>query len=201
MDEQLGRLFDFVREDEALRENTLILICSDNGHERGAGRAGVFKGRKATLFEGGIRSPLIVWGPGLIAMDAKGTRNVTSVVAAIDLVPSLLALAQAKPPEGIEYDGEDLLETFLGESRDSRTAPLCFSRPPDHASHSDLGELPDLAARHGRWKLLCDFEGESPQLHDLLEDPAEARNLAEEHPEVTRSLMQTVTSWCRSMPE
>ena len=64
MDRQLGRLFERVRSSETLRDNTLILVCSDNGPERGAGRTGPFRGFKTHLFEGGIRSPLIVWGPG-----------------------------------------------------------------------------------------------------------------------------------------
>ncbi|MGH7127166.1 MAG: sulfatase-like hydrolase/transferase, partial [Planctomycetaceae bacterium] len=66
MDEQLGVLFDVIRGDETLRDNTLILLCSDNGPEPGAGSAGPFRGSKGMLYEGGIRSPLIVWGPGLI---------------------------------------------------------------------------------------------------------------------------------------
>ena len=64
MDRQVGKLFERVRADPALRDNTLILVCSDNGPEVGAGSAGPFRGSKAMLYEGGIRSPLIVWGPG-----------------------------------------------------------------------------------------------------------------------------------------
>ena len=62
MDRQFGKLFDFVRDDEALRKNTLVLICSDNGPELGAGVAGPFRGYKTHLYEGGVRSSLIAWG-------------------------------------------------------------------------------------------------------------------------------------------
>ncbi len=62
MDRQFGRLFDHLRSTPALRDNTLLLICSDNGPEPGAGSAGPFRGSKTTLYEGGTRSPLIVWG-------------------------------------------------------------------------------------------------------------------------------------------
>jgi len=65
MDEQLGALFDHVRRSDALRESTLILRCSDNGPEPGAGSAGPFRGAKTTLYEGGIRSPLVALGTGL----------------------------------------------------------------------------------------------------------------------------------------
>ena len=67
MDAQLGAIFDEIRGNSALRDNTLVLVCSDNGPEDGAGSAGPFRGSKAMLYEGGIRSPLVVWGPGLLA--------------------------------------------------------------------------------------------------------------------------------------
>ena len=57
MDEQLARLFDRVRNDPNLRDNTLITVCSDNGHEPGAGTSDPFRGAKTWMYEGGIRSP------------------------------------------------------------------------------------------------------------------------------------------------
>ena len=44
MDSQLGKLFDHIRSDPALRDNTLVLVCSDNGPDMGAGSAGSFRG-------------------------------------------------------------------------------------------------------------------------------------------------------------
>ena len=84
LDEQLGVLFDFIRGESALRDNTLILVCSDNGPEPGAGSAGPFRGVKGTLYEGGIRSPLIVWVRAC-ADCAAGRPNETSVFGTIDL--------------------------------------------------------------------------------------------------------------------
>ena len=60
MDRQLGKLFDHIHNDPALSKNTIILACSDNGPEKGAGVAGPFRGYKTHLFEGGIRSSLVV---------------------------------------------------------------------------------------------------------------------------------------------
>lgn len=200
MDAQFAKLFDYVRDDETLRENTLVLICSDNGCERGAGEAGPLKGYKTHLYEGGIRSPLVVWGPGLMAEDAVGTRNTESVFAAIDLVPSLLTLTGTESPAGTEYDGEDLSQVLLGQSRASRQAPIFFSRPPDRKSFYGFEDLPDLAVRDGKWKLLCDFDGAKAQLYDIVADPGEAHNLADSHPDVTRKLTKQVTEWYRSMP-
>ena len=199
MDEQLAVLFDYVRDRETLRDNTLILICSDNGHELGAGQAGPLKGCKTNLYEGGIRSSLIAWGPGLIEKRAVGTRNKTSVFAAIDLVPSLLRLTGAKPPAGVTYDGEALLETLLGRTQASRQAPIFFGRPPDRKNFYGFEELPDLALRQGRWKLLCDFDGARPQLYDLTLDIGESNNLVEDHPEVTEELKKKVVAWHAKM--
>ena len=199
MDRQLGPIFDRVRETPALRDNTLILLCSDNGFEPGAGSAGALKGCKTNLYEGGIRSPLIAWGPGLLAPGAAGTRNRTSVFAAFDLVPSLLALAGIAPPPGAACDGENVLPTLLGRSDASRRAPICWGRPPDRKSFFGYENLPDLAIRHGNWKLLCDDDGARPELYDLAADPTESANLAEAHPERVRDLTDRVTAWHRAL--
>jgi uncharacterized sulfatase len=198
MDRQFGPLFNHVRNDNALSSNTLILICSDNGHEPGAGRAGILKGSKTNLYEGGIRSSLVAWGPGLVA--AKGARNKKSVFAAIDLVPSLLRLGGAKPPANVKFDGEDLLDILLGKSEASRKAPIFFSRPPDRKSFYGLKDLPDLAVRHGKWKLLCDYDGARPQLYDIIADPGESKNLADANPQVARDLSKKAADWYKAMP-
>lgn len=200
MDRQFGPLFTYVRENEKLRQNTLILICSDNGPELGAGQAGPFRGNKTHLYEGGVRSSLIVWGPGLMAKEAIGTRNKSSVFAAIDLAPSLLKLAGAKQPKGVEYDGEMLLDTILGQSEQSRQAPIFFSRPPDRKSFYGLENLPDLSVRDGQWKLLCDYDGSRPELYDLTKDASETANIAKENPQITTHLTKLVVDWWNQMP-
>jgi len=200
MDRQLAPLFDYVRGNQDLCDNTLILICSDNGHEPGAGEAGILKGCKTNLFEGGIRSSLITWGPGLMSREAMGTRNYTSVFAAIDFLPSFLKLTGAKPPADVTYDGEEILNTLLGKSETPREEPIFFSRPPDRKDFYGFKNLPDLAVRHGQWKLLCDYNGDRPNLFNVITDPGESANLAEKYPEITRELSNQVTTWYQSMP-
>ncbi|MFO0977808.1 MAG: sulfatase-like hydrolase/transferase [Planctomycetaceae bacterium] len=131
MDQQLGRLFDRIRNDEALRDNTVILLMSDNGHEEGAGSSDPLRGGKTWLYEGGIRSPLIVWGPGFINKDAAGSVNRDSVLCALDINRSLYTLAGTKPAVQASLDGEDVLPTLLGHSRESRKSPIFWRRPPD----------------------------------------------------------------------
>lgn len=202
MDRQLGKLFDHIRSVPELRDNTLILFCSDNGHEPEAGSGGPLRGAKTQLYEGGIRSPLIVWGPSLVAANRVGQVNDTAIFSAIDLVPSLLDLAAVPVPSAITFDGEPVLDTLLGRSDSGRKEPLYWRRPPDRKSWPP--KLPeaqsDLAIRSGPWKLLCEYDGSRPFLYDLSQDQAETKNLAEAHPDVVARLSQKLVAWHESLP-
>ena len=200
MDEQLGVLFDHIRNSDELRDNTLVILASDNGPEPGAGSADPLRGVKGTLYEGGIRSPLIVWGPGLISADKRGTRNETSVLSSIDLAPSLLKIADVPPPADIAFDGLEMSETLLGKSNSSRTQPLYWRRPPDRPGRPKE-RLPDLAVRDGAWKLLVEYDGSNPRLFDIVNDPAETNDLAAEEPQVTQRLQQAVLAWNARLPQ
>jgi uncharacterized sulfatase len=202
LDEQLGLLFDFIRGESALRDNTLILVCSDNGPEPGAGSAGSFRGVKGTLYEGGIRSPLIVWGPGLRAPGTGGRPNETSVFGTIDLAPTLLAIAGVEPPAGVVFDGENVADVLLGNSGRSRRNALLWRRPPDRKTLERPGSppLPDLAVREGDWKLLCDYDGGRPELYDLAHDREETTNLAGGQPGIVTRLTAAVCTWHTTMP-
>lgn len=200
MDEQLGELFDKIRGNKQLRRNTLIVLCSDNGPEQGAGSAGPFRGVKGTLYEGGIRSPLIVWGPELVAKEGVGSTNSSSYFSAIDLVPTLLEVAQVKRPQDVRFDGEPLSDVLLGRSDQSRKGPLFFRRPPDRTKLPLEGNLPDLAMRKGKWKLLCEYDGRNAQLYDLEADPGEESNVASERPKVVDRLSNAVIDWHHSLP-
>ncbi|MGV3485023.1 MAG: sulfatase-like hydrolase/transferase [Planctomycetaceae bacterium] len=211
MDTQLGVLLDRVRNDEKLRNNTLILFCSDNGPEPGAGKSSDLRGNKGQLYEGGIRSPLIVWGPGLIAPSAAGSTNDTTVVSSVDLVASLRALAQAEAPAGYAGDGENLLAPLLGLSTGARSTPLFWRRPPDRptAAGGEQGrrkkkaavDLPDLAIRDGNWKLLCNLDGSGVELYDIANDAAEKNNVAADHRPLVRRLTKQLLTWNQSLPE
>jgi len=200
MDRQFGRLFDHIRNTPALRDNTLVLVCSDNGPEAGAGSAGPFRGGKATLYEGGTRSPLVGGGPGLVAQDKAGTRNETSVFAAFDLPPSLLSVAGIAAPADVAFDGENVAPVLLGQSAASRTAPLFWRRPPDRKRAYGPGPLPDLSMREGNWKLLCEYDGTRPQLYDLAADTGESVNRAPEQPELVAQLSRKLLGWNKTLP-
>lgn len=203
MDLQLARLFDRVRDDEKLRENTLIVFCSDNGHEPGAGTSDPLRGAKTWLYEGGIRSPLIVWGPGLVAEEAVGTTNETAIFSAIDLNRSLYALTGTALPGDHELDGENVLDTLLGKSDEGRQSPIFFRRPPDRPGNDPkwgMGDNPDLAVRDGKWKFLINYDRSEPQLFDLDADIGETKNLVAENPEIAKRLEKALFDWNATMP-
>lgn len=200
MDEQLGELFDFIRQDEHLKNNTLILVCSDNGPELGAGSAGPFRGFKTMLYEGGVRSSLVVWSPGLIESGRVGAVIRDAYFSAMDLVPTLLAIADVEPDGDVRFDGQSEVKLLLGQSRQGGQRPLYFRRPPDRNSFYGVSDLPDLAVRQGRWKLLCNYDGSKPELYDLRIDPGERRNVAAHQSAVASRLTEMLVAWHKSMP-
>jgi len=200
MDRQLAPLFAHIRQDPALRDNTLVVICSDNGPEPGAGAAGPLRGGKASLYEGGIRSPLITWGLG--KRRNGGVADDTSVLAGFDLAPSLLRIAGIHLAEAIPFDGEDVSSCLLGNSPHTRKSPVFWRRPPDRKTWPPLvtEPQPDLAVCDGNWKLVCDYSGENPELYQLADDIGESHNLASQHPEKVAQLTKALLAWHQMMP-
>lgn len=196
MDEQLAALFDRIRGDVELCNNTVILLCSDNGPENGAGSCEPLRGAKTWLYEGGVRSPLIVWGPGLLAEGKSGQINEHSCFCALDMNRSLYSLCHIDLPEA-KLDGEDLAETLLGKGQASRQAPIFWQRPPDRPGmgFGFQEDNPDLSVRHGKWKYYVNDDSSQPQLYDLDADPVEANNVVVEHPQIAQALHELVFAW------
>ena len=131
MDKHMGRLFDYIRNNKELKENTLIVFTSDNGPDKAVNDAGVLRGYKTNLYEGGIREPFISWWPGKIPEKMVGKKNTLSVVAGVDLSLMFMEIAGAKPDKGVEYDGENMLVAISGKKQTKRSKPLFWIRPPD----------------------------------------------------------------------
>jgi uncharacterized sulfatase len=194
-DKQLGRIFDLVRSDPALRDNTVIVLCSDNGHENGLGSSGELRGSKGQLYEGGIRSNLIVWYPGGMDPKSRGTVNDKSVITGVDFLPSVLGLA--KLPAAKASDGEDLSDVLTGRKNRDRSSPALWLRPPDRPGPKNA--FPDVAIRDGKWKLVAWRDGSRPaELYDIPADPNEKSDLAQSHPDVANRLKKQVLDWDRS---
>lgn len=203
MDEQLGVLFDYIRASETLRQNTIILLCSDNGPEFGAGICEPLRGAKTWLYEGGVRSPLIVWAPGLMEAGAIGNANEVSVFCSLDINRSLYTLCNASLPAAAVLDGEDLSGTLLGRENGMRKSPICWRRPPDRPGFGAgfQEDNPDLAIRFGKWKYHVNYDGSNPQLYDLEIDPSETNDRVKQEDVVASQLHALLMQWNESLPQ
>ena len=204
LDAQIGRLLDGLKRLNK-DQTTLVLFSSDNGPEdihirnaghSGVGSAGPFRGRKRSLYEGGIRVPGIVRWPGHVP---AGRIDDTSVVAGVDWLPTVCRLTGVTLPADHALDGEDLSEVLTKASR-PRTRPLMwewrFNIAGEPFHHS-----PQLAIRDGDWKLLLNPDRSRVELYDVPRDPTQLSNLAEKHPDVVEKLADQVTSWSATLPE
>jgi arylsulfatase len=147
-----------------------------------------FRLYKGFLSEGGIRSPLIVRGPGV---RGAGTINKSAVLHVMDIAPTLLELAGIRHPD--TYEGREVLP-MAGESWVSMLAGESDSPrgPEDWVGFEFLGMR---ALRQGDWKLLWLYEPvgiDDWQLFNLAEDPAELRDLSDQYPEKKQELL---ASW------
>jgi len=208
LDRQLGRLFKELKA-RRLDQKTLILFAGDNGptdwpkyYEKGfapPGSVGPLRGRKWSLYEGGIRVPFIVRWKGTIP---QAKVNEHSVLCGIDLFPSLCAIAAVEPPRDVAFDGRDMSVALLGKHC-LRTSPIFweYRRKPFYLKGGNPDFVsPNLAVRQGKWKLLINDDRSGAELYDLQEDIAEASDLADKRPEITGRLSEILLNWRKSLP-
>jgi arylsulfatase A-like enzyme len=162
-----------------LARNTLVIFTNDNGGEWLSRNAPLFH-RKGTLWEGGIRVPLILRWPGVLP--ARKTSR--QVAITMDLTASILAATGTKAPEGYRPDGIDILPMLRGE-RPLLERQLFWriARPARQ----------QRAVRSGAWKLMVD--GGQYLLFDLDQDPGERNDLAARRPNLVVRLKQLLADW------
>jgi uncharacterized sulfatase len=193
LDTELGRIFDYIRNNKDLAENTLIIVTSDNGPEKGIGSAGNLRGHKFGLYEGGIREPFIIWYPSKIKDEKQGSVNTKNMIVAMDLPPTFLIFAGIKNHD-IEFDGEDVSDILLGKKCPERKRPVMWQRPTEHDFKNGI-DYPDLAIRQGDFKLLINFDGTGVELYNIDEDEAETINLASRYPDIVKELKEKIFDW------
>ena len=204
LDRQVGRLLDGLRERDRGRDRpALVLFLSDNGPLPpfpGQARTRQLRGSKLSLYEGGIRLPFIAWGAGLVA---AGRTNESTVLTAVDLLPSLARIAGTSLPTDYRGDGEDLSRAILGESEPLRTRPVYWEYGRNGSSFAypaPKNRSPNLAMLEGNWKLLVNADGTGAELYDLALDPREVSNRAAEEPEIALRLKEELLRWRKSLP-
>lgn len=198
IDENMGRLLDQLEQWE-LADNTLLIFLSDNGMTGGgSGRPGQplakgypfynaeMKGLKGSVDEGGVRVPAFFSWPARI----PANRDVPAVTAHIDLLPTLAEIAAADLPED-QVEGRSLLGLLTGQDNTWPDRLLI-----NHQGRWRKGEDPQLskwknfAVRSHRFRLVG-----KDQLFDMVADPGQTTNVAEQHPEQIEKMLAYYDQW------
>jgi arylsulfatase A-like enzyme len=196
MDEQVGRLRRELGR-LGIAADTMVFFCSDNGPEgrtgsekRFRGSTGGLRGRKRSLFDGGLVVPAVLEWPGR----CRGGRVVESPCSTLDYLPTIREVLGFEMPDNRPIDGDSLLGLVEG-GKDCRKKPIPFafhkgSRRGRHGS-------PALALVDGRWKLLADLTAGSggEMLFDLHADPGERDNVIRRFPETAARMKDRLRRW------
>ena len=174
MDHDTGRLLDLLKE-LGIEKDTLVIFTSDNGPNapfvKPLGSAGGLRGIKRDLHEGGIRAPFVAWWPGTIEAGSESDL----LCGHLDWFATCADIAGTKPAEG--DDGISLLPVLTGKGEVKQR----------EAMYWEIYEGPgpfQQAVRMGRWKGYRQGTKDPLKLYDLSSDPAEATDVAADHPEV-----------------
>ena len=192
LDDEIGKVVAALDE-KGLRENTLVLFHSDNGGTTNpmfAGQMtdlsktvlpcdnGPYRDGKGTLFEGGSRVAACANWPGKIK-----AQTVEGMIHAVDIYPTLAALAQASTAKCKPLDGLNVWET-IAEGKTSPRTELIYNVEPFRG-----------AVRQGDWKLIWrTLIPSSVDLYDLSKDPYEKQNLAAQHPEKVAAMQERLNA-------
>lgn len=192
IDESVGRVMQKLA-DLGLAENTIIVFSSDNGGlstAEGWPTSNMpLRTGKGWSYEGGLRVPLLVKWPGIVAPGSETARAVTSP----DFYPTFLEMAQAPLRPEQHVDGRSFLPVLKGGAWPDR--PLFWHYP----HYANQGGYPSGVVRLGDWKLIENFEDEHPELYHLSEDLSEQHNVASAQPAKTEELTKLLHDWQTSI--
>lgn len=194
LDASIGRIMDTL-EELGLDKNTLIVLTSDNGGTEYTNPAATdnqpFRGGKATMYEGGVRVPLIVY----MADRFEGGTWRDQVVTSVDHMPTLAALTGNDVPAGGE--GLNFLPVLEDAQADLGERTLIWHYPFNvivrHPVH-DLPLTPTSGMRKGDYKLIWDWHGKL-ELYNVVKDPFENSDLAANMTQKTYDMFNELHSW------
>lgn len=174
--------------------DTLVIFTSDNGGWDGATDNRPLRSGKGDLYEGGLRVPLLVRWPGVVAPGkpvTPGAMNDTPVIST-DLSATILDAAGVVPGRNGPPDGVSLRPLLQGKKFDRESL---FFHYPHYAWHK--GNRPGGAVRSGQYKLIRRYGDNSLELFDLANDVGEKVNLAEQKPDLAARLDGLLGRWLK----
>jgi len=192
LDRSVGKILNHLKLLE-IHKNTFVLFTSDNGPWGwvgvNGGSAGLLKGKKGSVYEGGYRVPAIAWMPGIID---KGIIS-RSICSTLDLYPTMMNMAGKKDYERLGLDGVDISKTFFENSQ---------VRTDIHYYRQDTL----VGIRHKEWKIYIDdpnpwndefIKTDLPLLYNIEHDPSEKYNIADSYPKIIEDLMRIAETHIR----
>ena len=180
MDDSIGQIMNQIKQLD-LDDNTIFVFASDNGGSGGATNAPL-RGGKGSTWEGGLRVPLIVRWPGRVKQGIVSDEFTTT----LELFPTFLAAAGAKPPAGVKLDGFNLLPILEGRGKSERKEMFWYRTSTDVAG-----------ARVGNWKWVN--QAGKAGLCDLSNDVGETKDLSRERPEILKMVKDRYAAWWAEM--
>ena len=184
LDHAVGRLRAQLR-DQGVADNTVITFCSDNGPEGKDGAPGLqgdFRGRKRSLYEGGVRVPSLIEWPAKIAPGSVSK----AATCTVDYFPTIMEIVGVEMPDDRPLDGISLMP-LINEKMKERPTPLGFHIKGQAAWHD------------GMMKAYRKNQSSDWELYDLGVDPNETADLAEKNPERLRGMVEAWTEWKASV--
>ncbi|HIJ52091.1 MAG TPA: sulfatase [Planctomycetes bacterium] len=188
LDEGVGQIFNKLDE-LGLAENTVLIFTGDNGGEDRVTSNAPLRAGKSTLYEGGIREPLIIRWPPVI----KPAGICNTPTSNIDFYPTFLQLADLKADQRQLLDGVSILPLLKNPKAELARETLYWHYPLKKPHF--LGGRSSGAIRDGSFKLIEFFDKDEVELYNLADDVAEKHNLAEKMPTKASELKKRLTAW------
>jgi len=194
LDRHVGELLGLLKE-LGLDERTIVFFCSDNGAaQRFDGvldSSGPLKGYKRSMYEGGIRVPLIARWPGKIK--AGATSNLPCYFA--DMMPTFVELARSRKYMPPNIDGISIVPTLTGREKEQKKHAFLYWEWGRYnwAKRRNEPGGPAQAVRMGKFKAVRPKSSAPFELYDLSRDIGEQNNIAAEHPQI----MARIDKWVK----
>lgn len=193
LDDNVGRILEKL-EEEGVADRTVVILTSDNGGFINPSEGKIvtsnlpLRSGKGSLYEGGVRVPMIIYWPGVTKAGSVSDEPVVTM----DLYPTITDMAglNADTSTRNEVDGMSLISILKSPQSKLDREALFWHYPHYYATTSPVSSV-----RQGKWKLLEYLEDGHLELYDLEKDLGESENLTSSKPEIAKTLQQKLTQW------